>query len=240
MRTVPTDKIRIVANSILQSATERGLQIGSRLPTERDLTKHLQLTRSTIRRAMSCLEEEGSVSREVGRGTYLLRDPREGSLIIESDSIQLDSMLKKVGPADVMAARLLIEPAAMHSIVSHATESDFDEMERCLRGCRDAANYDEFEVWDLAFHHSLMIASHNALMVRMYNLIEVARQSELWGDMKRRGDSDQRRTRSSNEHYEIVAALRNRDENGAQLSIKRHLQSVEASLQLAASGQSIH
>lgn len=232
MRTVSSDEIRGVANSVLANAAESGLLTGSRLPTERDLAVNLQLTRSTVRSAMSLLEAEGVVSREVGRGTYLRRDPGEGSMIIENDSIRLDAILKDVGPADVMAARQLLEPAAMYSIVAHATEADFDEMERCLRGCRGATNYDDFEKWDFSFHRSLMLASHNALLVRMYHLIEVARQGELWGDMKRRIDSDQRRGQARDQHHDIVSALRNRDVREAQLAIKDHLDAVEASLQL--------
>jgi GntR family uxuAB operon transcriptional repressor len=234
VRTVSSDQIRSVANSVLRDAAENGLLAGSRLPTERDLAVNLQLTRSTVRSAMALLEAEGVVSREVGRGTYLRRDPGEGSMILEADSIRLDAILKDVGPADVMAARQLLEPAAMYSIVAHATEADFDEMERCLRGCRGAMDYDEFEKWDLSFHRSLMLASHNALLVRMYHLIEVARQGELWGNMKRRIDSNQRRGHSRDQHYDIVTALRNRDVRGAQLAIKAHLDAIETSLQLGA------
>lgn len=234
MRTASSDRIRNVANSVLSRAANNGLLAGNRLPTERDLANDFQLTRSTIRTAMALLEADGVVSREVGRGTYLLRDPEVGAFLLEDDVDGVEAILKDVGPADVMAARQLLETAAMQSIVAHATEADFDEMERCLRGCRGAMDFDEFEKWDFAFHHSLMLASHNALIVRMYHLIEIARQGELWGDMKRRVDSNQRRGHSRDQHYDIVTALRNRDLRGAQQAIKQHLDAIEASLQLGA------
>jgi len=240
VRTVSSDRIRDVAEAVLSEAVQKGLMAGSRLPTERELSEGLRLSRSTVRNAMALLEADGVVSREVGRGTYLLHDPSSNGgagsdrTTPKLPEVDATSLLRDVGPADVMAVRQLIEPAAMYMAVTQATEEDFEEMERCLKGREEASTYDDFERWDLAFHRCLIMASHNTLLIRMYSLVELARQGELWGNLKRRGDSEDRREHYRGQHREIVVALRNRDGRAAHHAIAEHLDTVEEYLDMSA------
>ncbi|HEV3186733.1 MAG TPA: FCD domain-containing protein [Acidimicrobiales bacterium] len=233
MQTVASDQLLHVADDILNSAARSGLRPGNRLPTERELATNLQLTRTTIRNAMALLEDEGIVSREVGRGTFLRSDPRHG-LFPDAGVPPHASIAVVVSPADVMTARQLIEPAAIASIVENATVTDFEEIERCLRGNENAADYDEFERWDFALHRSFIRAAHNPLMESMYELVEEARQGETWGNLKRRSDSTERRANYRTQHRAIAEALRNRDGRGAREAMQLHLSTVEANLQKSA------
>ncbi|HEL0756094.1 GntR family transcriptional regulator [Streptococcus equi] len=45
--------------------------IGSRLPSERDLAEHFEVSRMTLRQAITLLVEEGILERRVGSGTYI-------------------------------------------------------------------------------------------------------------------------------------------------------------------------
>ena len=65
-----------LAELIMTHAVSAGLGPGSRLPTERKLALDLGATRSSIRHALAMLQGQGRISREVGRGTFLLDDPR--------------------------------------------------------------------------------------------------------------------------------------------------------------------
>ena len=233
MTTVSNDQMRGVADTILVSATHTGLRNGNRLPTERELAQALRLSRTTIRNAMALLESEGVVSREVGRGTFLRRDPN-AVLGIEIDQPRATSVVDNVSPADVMAARLLIEPAALAATVENAIASDFDEIERCLIGGDNAVDFDEFERWDLALHQAFVCASHNPLIENMYHFIAEARLSVTWGSLKRRSDSPERRALYRSQHREIALALTNRDGRAAREAMLRHLGAVETNLQRAA------
>lgn len=230
MRTLSKDQIRDVAEQIMKDAVQRALGAGAQLPTERSLSESLGVTRSAVRSALALLEAEDVVSREVGRGTYLRGDPLAALVALDDDAASALAMLHEIGPFDVMAARQALEPMAMYVAVLEATESDFEEIERCVAACADTPDYDEFEHCDLAFHRSLFEATHNPLLLKMYGLIEAARQGDLWGSMKRRGDSPERRHRSYLQHVAIYEALRTRDGRGAQEAMSAHLESVTAFL----------
>ncbi len=190
-----------LARRILRAAQESGMRVGGRLPTERTLADDLGVSRTVIRHALARLEAAGVISREVGRGTFIRRFDPAG----ESDAAD------DVGPADVMAVRLLLEPQAMPIVVARATGRDFDEMRRCLDRC-------------------LMAAGHNPLLLRLYSCVETARHGQLWGDLKRRNDSTERRAQYRGQHHLVVAALRSRDSEAAVAAMHTHLTTVRANL----------
>jgi DNA-binding FadR family transcriptional regulator len=226
MLTLSKDQIHEVAEVVLRDAAQRGLTAGSQLPTERALAHSLSSSRSAVRGALSLLEAVDVVSREVGRGTYLKCDPLSAMINLDSTAETSTPVLYDIGPSDVMAARQAFEPMAMFVAVVEATESDFDEIAKTVEACGHAEDYDGFETWDLAFHRSLIEATHNPLLLRMYDLIEAARKGDLWGSMKRRGDTQERRHRSYVQHAAIYEALRNRDGRGAQEAMSAHLEYV--------------
>lgn len=133
-------------------------------------------------------------------------------------------------PADVMAIRRLLEPPAMKLVVAWATAADFREIDRCLAGAEHATDYDEFELWDLALHRTIMAASHSPLLTRLYAVVDEARHGRFWGDLKRRSASRGRQDQYQADHRELVAALRSRDADHAVEAMRAHLARVASYL----------
>lgn len=216
-----------LAELIIERCAAGAVGPGSRLPTERQLSGDLGVTRTMVRHALALLEAEGRISREVGRGTFLRGgDPRLAPTRADRDAGRPGD----VGPADVMAARRLIEPQVLPLVVAWATTRDFDEMRRCVAGGAGADSYDEFEVWDFALHHAIVVASRNPLLVAMYHEVERARKGALWGNLKRRSDSRGRRTAYQADHERLVTALAARELHRAMDTMDEHLARVEANL----------
>ena len=237
---------RGLAERILAESRQAGLRAGSRLPTERRLAVELGVTRSSIRHALAILQAEGRISREVGRGTFFRRAP-EPLHVAGHDSAGHDSAGhhsaghsiaghrgalpgsaagQGFAPADVMTIRRLLEPQAMPLVVAWATAADFEEMERCLAGGDRAASYEEFETWDLALHRCIVAASHSQLLGTLYAVIETARHGQVWGDLKRRSASRERRLEYQEDHRALVAALRARNAAEAIEAMRAHLARV--------------
>jgi DNA-binding FadR family transcriptional regulator len=242
---MPVGQGRRLAELILAQSERAGLGPGSRLPTERQLAADLGVTRSGIRHALATLEADGLISREVGRGTFLL-DAAAGLLAAahasaaaahasaaSAASVAPPSRhpgdrtgTTDFAPADVMTTRRLLEPQALPLVVLWATARDFEEMERCVAGGDQAASYEEFETWDLALHRSIMAAAHSPLLAELYGVIESARHGQVWGDLKRRSASRARREVYQQDHRAIVSALRARDADAAVEAMRLHLARV--------------
>lgn len=56
----------------IKKEIDEGLwKIGDRLPSERDLAERFEVSRMTLRQAITLLVEEGILERRVGSGTYI-------------------------------------------------------------------------------------------------------------------------------------------------------------------------
>jgi DNA-binding FadR family transcriptional regulator len=248
---VPAKRGRDLAELILAESGRAGLGPGSRLPTERRLAADLGVTRSGIRLALAALEADGLISREVGRGTFLLDEAASalaaarpsGPRASEAAVAALDGeaggeparprehpRAPDFAPADVMTIRRLIEPQALPLVVLWATARDFAELERCVAGGDQAASYEEFETWDLALHRSIIAAAHSPLLAALYGVVESARHGQVWGELKRRSATRQRREFYQEDHRAIVAALRERDADTAVEAMRTHLARVAGHL----------
>jgi DNA-binding FadR family transcriptional regulator len=238
----PSQRWQQLGDLILAESRAAGLGPGGQLPTERELASTLGVTRSSVRHALAALAARGMLSREVGRGTFLLMRPYQpggqaasgpdgadvtgAPVSVPGNSQRPASAAGDYAPADVMTVRRLFEPPAMSLVVAWATAADLSEMDRCLAGGDKAADYAEFEAWDMALHRAIMAASHSSLLVTLYAAIEAARHGQVWGDLKRRSASAERRQQYQADHHAIVAALRTRDSAGAVEAMRVHLARV--------------
>jgi DNA-binding FadR family transcriptional regulator len=228
-----------LAELILARSRDAGPRAGARLPTERQLSVDLGVTRSSVRTALALLEAQGHISREVGRGTFLRAMPqpmaaRAGDAAGQASPIRaVAPSSADFAPADVMTIRRLLEPPAMVLVVAWATAADLEEMDRCLALGDRAGTFEEFEACDLALHRCIMAASHSPLLAALYGAIEAARHGQVWGDLKRRSGSRERRAQYQADHQAIVEALRSRDSGGAVEAMRLHLARVQEHLNVS-------
>jgi DNA-binding FadR family transcriptional regulator len=78
-----------------------------------------------------------------------------------------------------------------------------------------------------------MAASHSPLLVSLYDLIEQARHGQVWGDLKRRSASAERRNEYQADHRALVDALRARDSGRAVEAMRLHLARVQGHLNVS-------
>ena len=207
---------------ITATAADGTFAPGARLPTERELAKRFAVPRNAVRKMLAQLEAEGAITRHVGRGTFLAMRTDAGAPGFDS--------VAHTGPAELMEARLRIEPALAEMIVTNATPADFERMETCLEKAERAPTLDEFELWDAALHEAMATATHNRFVIRVLGMVTAVRQQAEWGKLKDRIVTPERRVTYQEEHRNIVRALRERDAERARAFIIAHLQHARRNL----------
>ncbi|MCW2236850.1 FadR/GntR family transcriptional regulator [Azospirillum canadense] len=218
-----------IAYDHLQRAIASGLwRPGEQLPTERRLAESLGLARNTVRRALDMLEAEGRIARGVGRGTFLVE--LDGASALNGSALLLPAAFMNASPAEVMEARILLEPAIADLAVARATLADFAEMERCLRESEGARSIPEFEHWDGALHRAVIAACRNELLDAFYAVLNRIRDNAEWNVLKQRSLTPERRILYEKQHRAIVAALKARDPAAAREVIRAHLIAVRDAL----------
>jgi DNA-binding FadR family transcriptional regulator len=205
---------------LVQGAEDGTFGPGSKLPTERDLVQRLAAPRSAIRRALDVLERDGVVIRHVGRGTFLT----------DAALRPAEAAPPNTSPAEIMQIRLLLEPPVAAVAARVATQADLDRIAECLHAGGASEDFEGFEAWDAELHRAVAAAAHNGLLMNMFDVMNAARALPVWGSLKRRTSSPERRRCYHGEHAAIVEALCDRDPDGARDRMREHLENVSENL----------
>lgn len=198
---------------------------GARLPPERSLAATHGIGRAKVRRVLGELAAAGLIARGVGAGTFAAAD-----LAARLTAARLAAAEPGVSPAELMEARLIVEPALAAQACLHATAADLAALETACREGEQAADLAAFEHWDDGFHRAVAAATHNGFITRVFALISTARDAAEWGVLKQRSASPERRAAYAREHRAILAALRARDAPAAAAALAEHLRHVQRNM----------
>lgn len=194
-----------------------------RVPPERDLAAALGVARNTIRRALDVLRREGSISRHIGRGTFVRVE--QGQSLPE-----VAQRMRGSSPADIMEIRLLLEPSAAAFAATNASAGELANVGEAHRNAVAAIDMPNFEHWDAEFHHRIFASARNQLLKEMHSLLRALRNQSPWYEMKKRSFSEERRVRYCAEHGALLDNLLQRDPEGARAAMAIHLATVSANL----------
>ena len=197
---------------------ESGFRHTDRLPPERDLAVQFGVTRGALRKALDRMEAEGLIWRHVGRGTFIGARP----VLNLADVTYLGDL---ASPTQVITARLAIEPELARLAALHGSRADFDQIASCARRCRQATDWRSYEGWDNNLHHAIAKATHNKLLLHLFDTLNVVRRSTVWGQL-RTSRLPPRDHSSFAEHDAIHDAIIARDGERAAQRMRDHLSSV--------------
>lgn len=202
---------------------QKALPPSTRLPPERELAELLGVTRGELRKALAVLERQGELWRHVGKGTFIGARP-----VAEMASIA--AIAAQSNPAEIMRARLAIEPELAREAALHATAGDLEEMKLCVAGARRAETWRHYETWDNRLHRAIAEAAHNALLLAVFDTLNAVRRTVVWGRLRDESPRPPADHHSFAEHERIVEGIENRDLARAASAMRLHLRSVESHL----------
>jgi DNA-binding FadR family transcriptional regulator len=200
---------------------------GAKLPTERALERQFGVSRNTLRKSLKRLEDQGRISRHVGRGSFVTEAAAE---IGAGGRHDLVYRIKGASPVEVMEVRLMIEPLAAELAAVRATGDDLLRLQDCLDHCDRAADIAEFEHWDGMLHVTIVEAAKNGMLNALYEAINELRNQDEWRRLKERSVTPARRDIYREQHCRIVDCLKDRDGERARAELYQHLLTVRTNL----------
>ncbi len=204
------------------------LKPGDRLPPERELCKQFGVGRSSLREALRSLSVMGILDGRVGEGTFVC----DNSQYLER-ALQWGFRLDGKKLQDLSETRLMLESQNVFLAAERATETDLETIAEALAGMEGALqDWERFLENDLRFHLLIAKATHNSIL---YSLLETTRnhlQEWIKGSLSEPSLAGPRAELSLWEHHKILAALRQRDTEGARLAMAAHIRSSGEDLQI--------
>ena len=202
---------------------QQDLPPSTRLPPERELSEMLGVSRGDLRKALATLESRGELWRHVGKGTFT------GSRPVD-EMFSAAAIAAQCSPAEVMRARLVIEPELAREAALHATAEDIAELRLCLQESRSAETWRHYETWDNRLHRGVAQAARNPLLLALFDTTNAVRRTVAWGRPRYESVRPPPDHHSFAEHDAFVREISERHPGGAAAAMRRHLQSVQSLL----------
>ena len=144
---------------------------GSKLPNENELSEALQVSRTTLREAISFLVAQGVLEIRRGKGTFVAAQLPTAGL----DLTALAGMRSRGRARDLFEMRLIFEPATAALACQRATDEELEQIRKKAEKVElEARIGGDWPLADQEFHLAIMRASHNEYMRRLYPIINGA------------------------------------------------------------------
>lgn len=220
-----------VVRQIKEAIHTGRLRPGDGLPSERELTERLGVSRVTVRDALRTLEATGLVQIRVGAHGGAFVTAPDPEYVGEGLTNML--LLSSRSPEDVTEARMIFELGAIPLVCERRTDEDLAALEDICTQAEDALAAGDFDPRLSAdFHIRLASATHNTAIELIVNalqgplLMSLVRAKDVAPGMGQQG---------AEEHRELIEVLRARDCEKAEELMRRHLGRTAARLHAAES-----
>jgi GntR family transcriptional repressor for pyruvate dehydrogenase complex len=150
----------LVAAQILEAFYAQGLTPGKWLGTEAEMAERFNVSRVTIRDAVSALAARGLIEVRVGARGGLRIATSDPDRLIDAFSIQL--RLMGLTREELFEAMLAIEPVTASLAAERATDAQIDRLRELVERSRDVLDDPvRFATLAVGFHQSLADMSNN-------------------------------------------------------------------------------
>lgn len=226
-------KSQVVVERLIEAIEEGDYGAGDKLPPERELAKQFNVSRPSLREAISALEIAGVIESKRGSGTYIK------SLNKEFEKVQskaFNTLHTSADPVTVYEARRVIEGGLGFAVINNATQEDIEELNKAINKICETIEKKDFQEYiegERLFHLNLVKASHNNLLESFIHPLVNVMNEDLWQDMlKKQLFFSQYYVGGQNEcemHTRIVQAIKDRSIEDYHNAIEYHFDSFDFS-----------
>jgi GntR family transcriptional regulator, transcriptional repressor for pyruvate dehydrogenase complex len=200
------------------------LEVGDRLPSERELVAALGVSRGSVREALRILESMGIIEANVGSGrdagSTVSGRPSEAL----SNLLRLHMALSRFQLVDLVEVRIQLERAAAARAALVAEPSDITRLNEIVdemsRGDLEHARFHEL---DTEFHVTIAHVSGNALSADLMQALRGAVRVHMETAFEAIDDWDGMVRSLSEEHRQIAAAIDAHDGSRAADLVAEHI-----------------
>ena len=196
------------------------LRVGDKIPTERELSEKLELSRNSVREALRTMDNMGLIRCRQGSGNYISGEMQQ---IIE-ETLYMMFMLKQISDIDVSQLRRAIDIQAMILAVRNVNEDDIYEIKQLLDRL-DVIEVDESAFVDREIHLLISKYSKNKLIEIINDTLSTIMEKFIF---------KARRLVIGNEsdvltvfHRDMLMSLLERNEGKGVLVINKHYDTID-------------
>lgn len=150
-------------DQLKQQVTGGEWAVGTRIPSESELTAILGVSRPSVREAVRSLVQLGLLDTRQGDGTYVIA--------VDATEVALRRAIGAADNREVIRVRRALDVLAGREAAEHRSEADLEELSGHLarrRAALESGDSDAFTEADVDFHLAVARVSGNHLLSSLY------------------------------------------------------------------------
>jgi len=228
LRPIRTKKIyEEIVQQIKDLISEGNLKPGDRLPSERELSERLAVSRASVREALSALAALGVIDIRPGEGTFI-QNIRNNDIV---QSLAMALLMDRKTVKELLEARQALESEAAFLAARRAGLDDLAKIAAILEDMRqDLEKGIIGEEADLRFHLSIAEATKNSVLARLMHTVSDTMRQALRTSRMSLYTNPGNPELLFEQHIAIYEAIKARNPRGARKAMNQHLIFVEREL----------
>lgn len=212
-----------IARQIIEAIDRGDLRVGSKLPGEIELARQFDVSRASVREALSSLQFAGYLDSRKGSGTIVVSTFARGTERLKEPGLE-----DPANVLDVLEARLAIEPITVRQIAVAAPQKTVNQISKLIEGMALTLEHPELNArTDLGIHLALAKACPNPFLGRMTEQLVFQSEGHLWRQIRDKTWEEGSVPKAwLDQHIAIANALASGNPSQAEDAMKVHLLSV--------------
>ncbi len=141
------------------------LEIGSRLPSERELATSMQVSRAVVNSGIAEMEAKGFLVVKPRVGTFVEDYRRNGTLTTLMSIMNYNGgMLREKEIRSILEVRIVLDRLAVELVTKHASDEEIKSLKRIVDEMKVCEDSDIAAELAFEFHHELGFISGNTLL----------------------------------------------------------------------------
>ena len=204
---------------------EGKLKCGDRIPSERELSADLAVSRTAVREAKRALITMGLLEAKPGEGTFV----RDDVLDFLTEPLNWGIEIEREKVSELIEARRIVEIECAALAAERATAKDKETLRQIVEQMQTALESDDKDAFleaDLAFHGAIAEAARNAVLVRIILAIRGLLRVFIDAVLDVRGSAKS----ALEDHRQVAEAIFEGDAGRARKAMERHLEEVQRAI----------
>ncbi|SHJ99407.1 GntR family transcriptional regulator, transcriptional repressor for pyruvate dehydrogenase complex [Anaerobranca californiensis DSM 14826] len=158
----------LVIEQIKNMIIEGKLKRGDKLPSERELVEQLQVSRASIREALSALQIIGLIECRHGEGNFI-KEKLDNNFLEPLSTLFL---LEERSPQEILEFRTILEVSSAAMAAKNATPEQILMLQKVVKDLEENRNDENLNIkLDKKFHYTIAQITGNRLLFNILNSI---------------------------------------------------------------------
>lgn len=212
--------VQQVVDNITELILSGTVEVGQKLPTEKQFCEKLMVGRGTLREAFRVLQANGLVEYKPGRGIFVARVKEPDPSDIVEWLVQNEVELK-----DCIEARTAIEPMSIKLAIARCSDAEIAQLQKIhvnFTKAVEEGDISDISKYDERFHNQIVAMSKNKVLVSINQKVSACIQT-----FRNNTFTVQQNAYNAIEpHTNIMRAIEERDSEAGELYMRKHLQRI--------------